>query len=135
MVQPRRIADLPESYQERFLYIRSEDGFREALAENYFIDTVLANGIIRELTAQESVVYAERFVSPEAIIPTVRLPCEIAFDGQPADNHAIVQAYADWLAMTEVPKLFVNTTEGHALIGRNRELALADWYSTIVDPR
>ena len=59
--------------------------------------------------------------TPEAIIPTVQLPCEIAFDGEPADNHDVIQAYADWLAQSDVPKLFINTTAGHALIGRNRE--------------
>ena len=136
-----------------------EEGFREAVSENFFINTVFANGIIRDLTAEESVVYSERFDSAESIIPTVQLPCEIAFDGEPADNHAIIQAYADWLSTSDIPKLFVDTTEGHALIGRNREFcrtwpnqtevtvvgkhyfqedsphevgaAVADWYSTI----
>lgn len=163
MVQPRRITDLPEAYQERFRYMRTDEGFREAVAENFFINTVFANGIIRDLTAQESAVYSDRFNSPEAIVPTVQLPREIAFDGDPADNHAIIQAYADWLSTSTVPKLFVNTTEGHALIGRNREFcrrwpnqtevmvvgkhyyqedsphevgaALVDWYATSVDSR
>lgn len=162
MVQPRRITDLPEAYQERFRYMRTEEGFREAVAENFFINTVFANGIIRDLTPQESAVYSDRFDSPEAIVPTVQLPREIAFDGDPADNHAIIQAYADWLSTSTVPKLFVNTTEGHALIGRNREFcrtwpnqtevtvvgkhyyqedspqqvgdAIADWYSASVVP-
>ncbi len=40
---------------------------------------------------------------------------------EPADNHRIVQDYADWLAESSVPKLFINTTDGHALIGRNRD--------------
>jgi haloalkane dehalogenase len=159
MVQPRRMTDLPEAYQERFRYMRTEEGFREAVSENFFINTVFANGIIRDLTAEESMVYSERFDSPEAIIPTVQLPCEIAFDGEPADNHTIIQAYANWLSTSDVPKLFVNTTEGHALIGRNREFcrtwpnqtevtvvgkhyyqedsphevgaAIADWYSAL----
>jgi haloalkane dehalogenase len=119
MVQPRRITDLPEAYRERFIYMRSEDGFREAVADNFFINTVFANGIIRELTDEEFGVYSARFTTPEAIVPTVQLPCEIAFDGEPADNHEIIQAYADHLAQSEIPKLFVNTTGGHALTGRN----------------
>ncbi len=121
MVQPRRITDLPEGYRDRFIYMRSDVGFREAVAENFFIDTVFKNGIIRDLTDDEFAVYSERFTTPEAIVPTVQLPREIAFDGEPADNHKIIQAYADWLSQTEVPKLFANTTAGHALTGRNVE--------------
>jgi len=121
MVQPRRITDLPEAYRERFIYMRTEDGFAEAVAENFFINTVFANGIIRTLTDAELAVYSERFSTADAIVPTVQLPREIAFDGEPADNHQIIQDYADWLSVTEVPKLFVNTTQGHALLGRNRE--------------
>lgn len=121
MVQPRRITDLPEAYRERFIYMRTDEGFADAVAENFFINTVFANGIIRTLSDEEVHAYAERFTTPEAIVPTVQLPREIAFDGEPADNHEIIQAYADWLSASDVPKLFIDTTAGHALIGRNRE--------------
>lgn len=121
MVQPRRITDLPEAYRERFIYMRSEAGFAEAVSQNYFINSVFANGIIRDLTEPEFDEYARRFTTPEAIVPTVRFPCEIAFDGEPADNAQIIQAYADWLSASPAPKLFINTTEGHALVGRNVE--------------
>jgi len=121
MVQPRRITDLPEGYRDRFIYMRTEAGFQEAVADNFFINTVFANGIIRELGDEEFAEYSGRFTTPEAIVPTVQLPREIAFDGEPADNHQVIQAYADWLSNTAIPKLFVNTTAGHALIGRNRE--------------
>lgn len=119
MVQPRRITDLPEAYRERFIYMRSEEGFKEAVEQNFFINTVFASGIIRELTPPEVDEYSHRFTTPEAIVPTVQFPREIAFDGEPADNAEIIQAYADWLSRSDVPKLFINTTEGHALVGRN----------------
>ncbi len=121
MVQPRRITDLPEAYRERFTYMRTDAGFREAVAENFFINTVFASGVIRRLSEGEFHQYAGRFTTPEAIRPTVQWPREIPFDGEPADNHRIVQDYADWLAESSVPKLFINTTDGHALIGRNRD--------------
>lgn len=121
MVQPRRITDLPEAYRERFTYMRSEAGFAEAVAENFFINTVFANGIIRTLADEEFETYAARFATPDAVIPTVQFAREIAFDGEPTDNHEIIQAYADWLSTSSVPKLFVNTTDGHALVGRNRD--------------
>ncbi len=101
--------------------MRTTEGFAEAVANNFFMESVFTKGIIRTLSDEELAVYAGRFTTPNAIVPTVQLPCEIAFDGSPADNHEIIQDYAEWLAESEVPKLFINTTEGHALIGRNRE--------------
>ena len=66
-------------------------------------------------------VYREPFLEIESRRPTVQWPREIPFDGEPPDNHARVQAYADWLKESaDIPKLFVNTSSGHALIGRNR---------------
>lgn len=121
MVQPRRITDLPEVYRDRFIYMRSAEGFEEAVAENFFINTVFTNGIIRTLRPAELDAYAARFTTRESIVPTVQFPCEIAFDGEPADNHEIIEAYAAWLAGSDIPKLFINTTDGHALIGRNRD--------------
>jgi haloalkane dehalogenase len=38
-----------------------------------------------------------------------------------ADVVAIVQAYADWLSQSEVPKLFVNAAPGAILVGAQRE--------------
>lgn len=162
MVQPRRITDLPEGYRERFMHMRTDEGFSEAVAANFFISTVFANGIVRTLTDEEMHVYAQRFTTAESIVPTVQFPREIPFDGDPEDNNEIVEAYADWLATSSVPKLFVNTSAGHALIGRNREFcrtwpnqeevtvvgrhyyqedsphelgqALAEWYRTLPAP-
>jgi haloalkane dehalogenase len=42
-------------------------------------------------------------------------------DGEPADVHAIVAAYADWLVQSTVPKLFVNAEPGAILTGSQRE--------------
>lgn len=121
MVQPRKITDLPEGYRERFMYMRSKEGMEEAIAENFFVTKVFPNGIIRRLSEEEMEEYAKRFTTPEAIAPTIIFPNEIPFDGEPADNHETVKMYADWLAETDVPKLFINTTQGHALVGRNRD--------------
>ncbi|MCH2186502.1 haloalkane dehalogenase, partial [Myxococcota bacterium] len=41
--------------------------------------------------------------------------------GEPAMVHSIVSDYADWLAESQVPKLFVNADPGAILIGQQRE--------------
>jgi haloalkane dehalogenase len=49
-------------------------------------------------------------------------PREIPFEGEPADNAAIVQRYSAWLAGSgHLPKLFVNAEHGHGLAGAARD--------------
>ena len=119
MVQPRKMTDLPEAYREGFIKMRTEEGFQKAVEANHFVQNVFPNGIIRTLTDEEFNEYSKRFVTEADIVASVQAPREIPFDGEPADNHDIVQAYADFMAGSPMPKLFINTTAGHALVGRN----------------
>lgn len=122
MVQPRQWTDLPEERIPTFKSFRTEEGKRRVLEDNLFVEKLLfEQGIIRTLLDEEKAVYREPYPDPESRLPTWVWPCEIAFDGEPADNHEVIQAYADWLSESDLPKLFINTTEGHALVGRNRE--------------
>ena len=67
-------------------------------------------------------VYRRPFAEPgEARRPTLTWPREIPLDGAPADVAAIVQAYASWLAQSDVPKLFVNADPGAILVGAQRQ--------------
>ncbi len=122
MVQPRLWKDLPPDYEARFRTFRTEDGKRAAMEANLFVEAVLPNGVARGLTEAEMAAYRAPFEKLEDRQPTIQWPREIAFDGDPADNHTRIQAYADWLAGSDdLPKLFVNTSDGHALLGRNRD--------------
>src|SRR5262249_25754516 len=49
--------------------------------------------------------------------PTLTWPREIPIEGEPPDVAAIVAAYADWLASSDVPKLFVKAEPGALLAG------------------
>jgi len=55
--------------------------------------------------------------------PTLTWPREIPIDGEPADVAEIAGSYAEWLAGSEVPKLFVNADPGSILVGRQRDFA------------
>ena len=122
MVQPRQWADLPADYAKTFKSFRTEKGFQKAITDNVFVEKVLPNGVARKLSTIEMDTYRAPYEEVEHRTPTVQWPREIPFDGKPADNHLRVQAYADWLSeSTDLPKLFVDTTDGHALLGRNRE--------------
>ena len=61
--------------------------------------------------------YRRPFAEPgEGRRPTLTWPREIPIEGDPADTAAIVGAYAEWLASSDVPKLFVKAEPG-ALLG------------------
>jgi haloalkane dehalogenase len=53
--------------------------------------------------------------------PTLTWPRQIPIEGRPAEVVEIVQAYSDWLASTDVPKLFINAEPGSILTGAQRE--------------
>jgi haloalkane dehalogenase len=98
--------------------LRSEAGETMVLQDNFFVEQVLPAGILRTLTAPEMAEYRRPFAEPgEGRRPTLTWPREIPIDGEPADMAAIVAAYADWLAMSAVPKLFVKAKPGALLAG------------------
>jgi len=62
--------------------------------------------------------YRRPFATPgEGRRPTLTFPREIPIEGDPADVTAIVDAYADWLKTSNVPKLFLKAEPGGILAG------------------
>jgi len=98
--------------------LRSEAGEAMVLEENFFIEKILTGAILRTLSAEEMAEYRRPFAEPgEGRRPTLTWPREIPIDGNPADVTAIAAAYADWLATSDVPKLFVKAEPGLLISG------------------
>src|SRR5260370_40939292 len=73
-------------------------------------------GVLRTLSVEEMAEYRRPFAEPgEGRRPTLSWPREILIEGEPADVAAIAAAYADWLATSGVPKLFVKGKPGAVL--------------------
>ena len=78
--------------------LRSEAGEAMVLRDNFFIEQILPNAILRTLTAEEMAEYRRPFADPgEGRRPTLTWPRQIPIEGEPADVAAIATAYADWL--------------------------------------
>src|SRR5262249_34098996 len=74
--------------------------------------------ILRTLSAEEMAEYRRPFAEPgEGRRPTLTWPREIPIEGDPADVAAIVAAYAEWLATSDVPKLLLKAEPGALLAG------------------
>jgi haloalkane dehalogenase len=98
--------------------LRSEAGEAMILQNNYFIEKILPGAILRTLSPEEMAEYRRPFAKPgEGRRPTLTWPREIPIEGDPADVTAIAVAYADWLATSDVPKLFVKAEPGLLVAG------------------
>jgi haloalkane dehalogenase len=98
--------------------LRSQAGEAMVLGDNFFIEQFLPKGILRTLSVEEMAEYRWPFADPgEGRRPTLTWPRQLPIEGEPADVVAIVAAYADWLARSSVPKLFVKAEPGAFLAG------------------
>jgi haloalkane dehalogenase len=98
--------------------LRSQAGEAMVLRDNFFVEQFLPKGILRTLSVEEMAEYRWPFADPgEGRRPTLTWPRQLPIEGEPADVVAIVAAYADWLASSSVPKLFVKAEPGAFLAG------------------
>jgi haloalkane dehalogenase len=96
--------------------LRSEAGEAMILRDNLFVEQVLPKAVLRTLPVEEMAEYRRPFAEPgEGRRPTLTWPRQIPIEGEPADVAAIAAAYADWLATSSVPKLFVKAEPGAIL--------------------
>jgi haloalkane dehalogenase len=122
IVRPLRWEEWPPQARSIFEGLRSSAGEEMVLERNLFVEAVLPASVIRTMTAEEMAEYRRPFAEPgEARRPTLTWPRQIPIDGEPADVHEIVAAYADWLATSDVPKLLVVADPGAILTGGQLE--------------
>jgi haloalkane dehalogenase len=91
--------------------------------QNAFIEQVLPNAIVRQLSEAEMEQYRAPFANPSDRKPLWRFPNQLPISGEPAGMVEVVQRYHDWLLQTPLPKLFFWATPG-ALISPEK----AVWY-------
>lgn len=96
------------------------EGETLVLDANVFVERLLPGSVIRTLSEAEMAVYRAPFVEREARLPTLVWPRQIPIDGEPADVTEIVKSYAEWLASSDIPKLFVAGDPGAILTERTR---------------
>jgi haloalkane dehalogenase len=105
--------------------LRSEAGEEMVLQDNFFVEQILPKAVLRTLSAEEMAEYRRPFAEPgEGRRPTLMWVRQIPIEGEPADAAAIAATYADWLATSRVPKLFMKAGPGAILpSGANLDFA------------
>ena len=106
-----------------FRAMRSEAGEEIVLDKNVFVERILPASVLRQSHRRRDGGVSPAVTSSRASRAARHStwPREIPIDGEPADVVEIVAAYGEWLAQTEVPKLFVNADPGSILTGPQRE--------------
>jgi haloalkane dehalogenase len=114
--------DWPENARALFQAMRSPAGEQIILEKNVFVERILPASVIRQLSEEEMEVYRRPYLDAgESPRPTLTWPREIPIEGEPADVTQIVDGYAQWLAHSDLPKLFINAEPGSILTGAQRE--------------
>lgn len=122
IVTPLTWADWPDNARRVFQGFRSPAGEEMVLQKNIFVEGVLPSAIMRKLTDEEMAAYRKPFANAgEDRRPTLSWPRQIPIEGQPANVVKFVEDYAQWLAHSDLPKLFINADPGSILVGRQRE--------------
>jgi haloalkane dehalogenase len=123
IVAPLRWSDYPEGPRRSlFQDFRSLEGESLVLERNMFVERVLPGSIKRQLGDAEMAEYRRPFLQPgEDRRPTLSWPRNLPIEGEPETVVRIAEAYGAFLAVSQVPKLFVNAEPGALLTGRLRE--------------
>ena len=121
IVRPVTWKEWPEAGARIFKGFRSSAGEEMILKKNLFVEAVLPGSILRKLTVEEMEEYRRPFLVPEHRLPILKWPREIPIDGEPEDVAKVVSDYADWLNLSDIPKLFIDAEPGAILTGEQRE--------------
>ena len=126
LVRPLTWDEWPENAIPIFQGLRSPSGEEMVLQKNLFVEAILPASVLRKLGDEEMSVYRRPYAElGESRRPTLTWPREIPFDGEPADVVEVVDQYSQWLARSNVPKLFINGEPGSILTGAQREFCRA----------
>jgi haloalkane dehalogenase len=121
IVAPMLWSEWAEPVRSLFQGFRSNQGEAIVLEENRFVEMAVRS-TLRTLSDAEMAEWRRPYLNPgEDRRPTLTWPRNLPIDGEPETTVRIAQAYADFLAKSPIPKLFVNAEPGAILTGRLRE--------------
>jgi len=94
---------LPKFLFKRFRH--PTKGPKMIVKNNFFVERVLPNFLVRKLTKEEMDHYREPYIEESSRKPVLVWPNEIPIDDFPADNTEIVKKYYEKLKQSDIPKL------------------------------
>jgi haloalkane dehalogenase len=113
ILNPSSLPPIPEPAQGPFVTFRSPAGEEAVLQNNAFVEQILIGGLGYYLSEADKTEYRRPYLqADESRRPTLTWPRELPRGGNPADTVDLVTSYTDWLAASQVPKLFIRVNPG-----------------------
>ena len=124
IVRPFRSWDeWPDTTRAFFQAQRSSAGEELILQKNLFIEYLLP---LRNISTEALEVYRRHYRTPGiSRLPMLAWTRELPITGEPHDVVRVVEAYAQWLSRSSIPKLFIDAEPAGFLIGAQREFCRA----------
>jgi len=127
--------DWPAGSRALFQYLRTAQGEKDVLENNFFVNAAQQN-ISRMLAPAEWAEIVRPYAEPGAGRRlTIDWPREVPFGNDQSETRAALEAQAAWLATTPIPKLHMPGTPGAIarMGGRKREL-ISTWPNLTESP-
>lgn len=119
---PMEWDDFPDEVAQMFRGLRSPQGEEMVLENNAFIEGVLPSIVMRTLSEEEMIHYRRPFLNAgEDRRPTLSWPRDVPLAGEPAEVVAVIEDFGEWLATSDIPKLFIRADPG-VIQGKQRIL-------------
>lgn len=115
IVRPWSWATWPVATRDLWKALRSNEGERLVLEENVFIENLMPRVVLRKLREEELAEYRRPFTDAgEGRRPMLSWPRQAPIDDERADMIELVTEYGEWLAQSDIPKLYINNDPGTA---------------------
>ena len=122
MVIPLTWEEWPDAGTKLFKLFRSEVGEELILEKNYFVERILFNDPIREMSNETKNEYLRPFnKAGEGRRPTLTFPRNIPLDTKPDDTYNEILLNENFHMESNIPKLFINAEPGFLLVGSQRD--------------
>jgi len=119
--------DYPDAVGAMLQMLRTPEGERLVLEENFFVEKVFTAGVIREIDAETMAEVRRPYKEPgESRRATLTWPRQIPIEGDPADVSELMETLSAWMQTNDVPKLFINVEPGQIVFERDLEI-LRSW--------
>ncbi|GAB4082174.1 haloalkane dehalogenase [Modestobacter muralis] len=110
VVQPVIWADVPEDTKRLYQQLRGPGGEQLSQQEDPVVEELLPASVLRGLAAETLDRYRQPYRDPADRWPTLEWTRQLPIDHAPPAVHDVLDAAGQWMAHSEVPKLFVDTS-------------------------
>ncbi len=123
-------SDYPDAVGNMLKLLRTPEGEKLVLEDNFFVEKVFTAGVIREIDAETMNEVRRPYAEPgESRRATLTWPRQIPIEGEPADVAQLMDTLSDWMQTNDIPKLFINVDPGQIVFEKDLAI-LRSWSHT-----